>query len=127
MIAQLLRYALRQRFITVLAGLTLIGAGLWAFSQLKIEARAALPDAVSVWGSQDLEERERRIVSFGDGGYRVLSTKPVIAGSGCNFQRHCHREIFAGIVPFWFAMMVCIAILIVFPEIALIIPRTMIQ
>jgi hypothetical protein len=50
-----------------------------------------------VWGSQDLEERERRIVDFGDGAYRVLSTKPVIAGSGCNFQRHCHREVFAGI------------------------------
>ena len=59
--------------------------------------QAALPDAVSVWGSQDLDEREQRIVDFGDGAYRVLSTKPVIAGSGCNFQRHCHREVFAGI------------------------------
>ena len=57
----------------------------------------AIPEAISVWGSQDLEERERRIVGFGDGQYRVLSTKPVIAGSGCNFQRHCHREVFAGI------------------------------
>ncbi|MDR5824725.1 DNA methyltransferase [Caballeronia sp. LZ043] len=59
--------------------------------------QAALPDAVSVWGSQDLEAREQRIVDFGNGAYRLLSTKPVIAGSGCNFQRHCHREIFAGI------------------------------
>lgn len=59
--------------------------------------QAAIPEAVSVWGSQDLEERERRIVAFGDGDFRVLSTKPVIAGSGCNFQRHCHREVFAGI------------------------------
>lgn len=57
----------------------------------------AIPEAVSVWGSQDLDERERRIVDFGDGKHRVLSTKPIIAGSGCNFQRHCHREIFAGI------------------------------
>jgi hypothetical protein len=57
----------------------------------------AIPEAVSVWGSQDLDERERRIVDFGDGGFRILSTKPVIAGSGCNFQRHCHREVFAGI------------------------------
>ena len=57
----------------------------------------ALPEAVSVWGSQDLDEREQRIVSFGDGQFRILSTKPVIAGAGCNFQRHCHREIFAGI------------------------------
>jgi DNA methylase len=56
-----------------------------------------LPEAVSVWGTQDLEERERRIIGFGDGEFRILSTKPVIAGSGCNFQRHCHREIFTGI------------------------------
>ena len=59
--------------------------------------QATIPEAVSVWGSQDLEEREKRIVDFGDGAFRVLSTKPVIAGSGCNFQRHCHREVFAGI------------------------------
>lgn len=59
--------------------------------------QSAIPEAVSVWGSQDLEEREQRIIDFGDGKFRILSTKPVIAGSGCNFQRHCHREIFAGI------------------------------
>lgn len=57
----------------------------------------AIPEAVSVWGSQDLDEREQRIVDFGNGKHRILSTKPIIAGSGCNFQRHCHREIFAGI------------------------------
>jgi cobalt-zinc-cadmium resistance protein CzcA len=43
-IAQLLRFALRQRFITVLVGLTLIAAGLWAFSQLKIEAYPDISD-----------------------------------------------------------------------------------
>jgi DNA modification methylase len=57
----------------------------------------AIPEALSVWGTQDLEEREQRIVDFSDGKHRILSTKPIIAGSGCNFQRHCHREIFAGI------------------------------
>ena len=57
----------------------------------------AIPEAVSVWGSQDLEERERRIAEFSDGGSRILSTKPIIAGSGCNLQRHCHRQVFAGI------------------------------
>ncbi len=56
-----------------------------------------IPDAVSVWGSQDLDMREQRIADFGDGKYRLLSTKPVIAGSGCNFQRHCNREVFVGI------------------------------
>jgi hypothetical protein len=57
----------------------------------------ALPEAVSVWGTQDLDTREDRIRDFGEGKFRLLSTKPVIAGSGCNFQHHCHREIFAGI------------------------------
>ncbi len=58
---------------------------------------AAVPEAVAVWGTQDLEERERRIVDFSDGKIRYLATKPVIAGSGCNFQRHCHRAVFTGI------------------------------
>lgn len=59
--------------------------------------QAEIPEAVSVWGTQLLDEREQRIADFGDGKFRILSTKPVIAGAGCNFQRHCHREIFAGI------------------------------
>lgn len=57
----------------------------------------ALPEAVSVYGSQDLDEREQRIVEFSDGKFKYLSAKPVIAGSGCNFQRHCHKAIFVGI------------------------------
>jgi hypothetical protein len=58
---------------------------------------AAVPDVVAVWGSQDLDEREQRIADFSDGKIRILSTKPVLAGSGCNFQRHCHRAVFTGI------------------------------
>jgi len=57
----------------------------------------AIPDVVSVWGTQDLEEREQRIVDFSRGRSKRLSTKPILAGAGCNFQRHCHWEIFAGI------------------------------
>lgn len=67
---------------------------------LEDERRAiqeAIPSAVSVWGTQDLEDREQRIADFSDGKSRILSTKPIIAGSGCNMQRHCHRAIFAGI------------------------------
>lgn len=67
---------------------------------LEDERRAieqAIPEAVSVWGSQDLDEREKRITGFSNGEFRILSTKPVIAGSGCNFQRHCHRAVFTGI------------------------------
>lgn len=67
---------------------------------LEDERRAiedAIPEAVSVYGSQDLEEREQAIIDFSDGKYRVLAAKPVIAGSGCNFQRHCHKAVFLGI------------------------------
>jgi TRAP-type mannitol/chloroaromatic compound transport system permease large subunit len=34
-------------------------------------------------------------------------------------------KIFIGILPFWLAMIVCLAILIAFPEIALLIPNRM--
>lgn len=57
----------------------------------------AIPDAVAVYGSQDLEEREQAIVDFSNGRIQHLAAKPVIAGSGCNFQRHCARAVFAGI------------------------------
>lgn len=59
--------------------------------------QAALPGIVSVWGSQNLDEREQNIADFCDGKIPVLSTKPSLAGSGTNAQAHCHREIFAGI------------------------------
>src|SRR5690606_7190265 len=36
-------------------------------------------------------------------------------------------DIFKGILPFWFAMSVCILLLILFPQIALIVPNTMIR
>ena len=57
----------------------------------------AVPGVVSVYGSQDLEEREQAIIDFSDGKFRELAAKPVIAGSGCNFQRHCSRAVFLGI------------------------------
>lgn len=59
--------------------------------------KAALPAAVEVYGSLDLDERERRIIAFSDGEVQYLATKPEISGSGCNFQRHCHKAIFLGI------------------------------
>jgi TRAP-type mannitol/chloroaromatic compound transport system permease large subunit len=36
-------------------------------------------------------------------------------------------QIFAGIMPFWVAMVVCVALIIVFPQIALVLPNTMIR
>lgn len=58
---------------------------------------AAIPTAISVYGSQDLDERERAIVQFSDGEFQELAAKPVIAGSGCNFQRHCAWAVYLGI------------------------------
>lgn len=57
----------------------------------------AVPGAVTVYGSQDYDEREKRVIDFAEGHSRILATKKEICGSGCNFQRHCHREIFMGI------------------------------
>lgn len=51
----------------------------------------------SVYGSQDIEEREDYLIGFAEGRYKYLSTKPEIAGSGCNFQYHCHKAVFVGI------------------------------
>ena len=57
----------------------------------------AVPDAVSIYGSQDLDKREQFIIDFSDGKFRELAAKPTIAGAGCNFQRNCAWEIFLGI------------------------------
>lgn len=58
---------------------------------------AAVPNAVSIYGSQDLDTRERAIIAFSDGEVGELAAKPVLAGSGCNFQRHCAWAIFLGV------------------------------
>jgi len=57
----------------------------------------AVPDAVEVYGSQDLDVREQRLIDFSEGRNKYFATKPRISGSGCNFQRHCHKAIFLGI------------------------------
>jgi hypothetical protein len=62
---------------------------------LEAERRAiedALPEAVSVYGSQKLELREKSIIDFSDGQIQYLAGKPQMLGSGCNFQRHCHKR-----------------------------------
>ncbi|MGQ5356471.1 DNA methyltransferase [Xanthomonas arboricola pv. corylina] len=59
--------------------------------------QAAIPAAVSIYGDQELDEREQAVIDFSEGLIPILSAKPVIAGSGCNFQRHCHLSVYAGI------------------------------
>lgn len=53
--------------------------------------------SVDIYGSMDYDERERRVIDFSEGRTRLFATKKSLSGSGCNFQRHCHRAIFVGI------------------------------
>lgn len=59
--------------------------------------KKALPDTVDIYGSQDYDIREQRVIDFSEGKIRLFATKKSLSGSGCNFQKHCHREIFLGI------------------------------
>lgn len=56
-----------------------------------------IPDAVDIYGSMDLDEREQRTIDFSEGRVKLFATKKSLSGSGCNFQEHCHRAIFCGI------------------------------
>ena len=59
--------------------------------------KEALPATVDIYGAQDYDLREERVNAFSDGQIRLFATKKELSGSGCNFQRYCHREIFVGI------------------------------
>lgn len=61
------------------------------------EIKRNLPDVVDIYGSMDYEIREKRVIDFSEGRTRLFATKKSLSGSGCNFQRYCHREIFLGI------------------------------
>lgn len=59
--------------------------------------KKVLPETVDIYGSMDYELREKRVIEFSNGETKLFATKKSLSGSGCNFQRHCHREIFLGI------------------------------
>lgn len=59
--------------------------------------KKALPETVEVYGSQDYDIREKRVIGFAKGNFKLLATKKSLSGQGCNFQYHCHRAIFLGI------------------------------
>ena len=64
-------------------------------------------DAVSVQGSDSLEDKIRAIEGFQDGSIRVLITKAKIAGFGMNFQ-NCHNMAFLGLSDSWESYYQCI-------------------
>ncbi len=52
-----------------------------------------IPDAIQVAGSDSDEAKEEKLLSFVDGGARVLVTKPKIGAWGLNFQ-HCNHTTY---------------------------------
>jgi superfamily II DNA or RNA helicase len=55
-----------------------------------------IPDAREVHGSLDPDKKEALLLGFADGDYRVIVTKPKLAGFGVNWQ-HCAHAVFASI------------------------------
>lgn len=62
-----------------------------------VPAIAPCMEMRTVYGSQDLDERETAVADFANGRIARLAAKPVMLGSGCNLQRHCAWAIFAGV------------------------------
>jgi hypothetical protein len=58
---------------------------------------AAIPGLATVYGTQDLDEREQLVADFSEGKVAELAGKPVMLGSGCNLQRYCRWAIYFGI------------------------------
>lgn len=56
----------------------------------------SIPDAIEIKGSDDPDYKADVMMGFADGKYRVLVTKPSIAGFGMNWQ-HCAHVAFVGL------------------------------
>lgn len=69
----------------------------WCGLNAEAEAvTAGLPSSRNVSGSDSPESKAADLEAFQDGEYRVLVTKPSIAGFGMNFQ-NAHRMCFVGL------------------------------
>lgn len=66
-----------------------------------------IPGSVLMEGQQKIEEKQEAIEGFQEGKYRVLITKPKIAGFGMNFQ-NCHKMAFIGLNDSWESYYQCI-------------------
>lgn len=61
------------------------------------EIKRQIEGVTEIYGSQDIDVREQRTIDFSEGKIKRFATKKILSGSGCNFQKHCHRAIFLGI------------------------------
>ena len=62
--------------------------------------RRAIDGSVEIRGSDDADVKESRLVAFASGDYKILITKPSIAGFGLNWQ-HASRMAFVGVKDSW--------------------------
>jgi hypothetical protein len=78
--------------------------GFWVvWCNLNAEADALarlIPDSIEVRGADDPAVKESRLLGFSDGLYRVMISKPSIAGFGMNWQ-HCPNVAFVGLSDSW--------------------------
>lgn len=72
---------------------------LWHDLEAEREAiEQAVPGVVAITGSgMELEEREKHLHDFEEGRTKYFATKPILSGSGSNFQYHCHKAIYVGL------------------------------
>ncbi|WP_244626057.1 DNA cytosine methyltransferase [Bradyrhizobium betae] len=72
---------------------------LWHDLEAEREAiEAAVPGVVAITGSgMDIDEREKHLHDFEEGRTKYFATKPILSGSGSNFQYHCHKAIYVGL------------------------------
>jgi len=63
----------------------------------RLAIERAIAGVATVYGNQDLEEREQLVAWFSNGQVPEIGAKPVMLGSGCNLQRFCSWAIYLGI------------------------------
>lgn len=82
----------------------LVWCGLQSESDALVKS---IPGAIEVKGSDSPENKAKELERFQDKEYRVLITKPKIAGFGMNFQ-NAHNMVFVGLGDSWESYYQCI-------------------
>ena len=98
-LGQIKRRTLKERVDCVAAIARSINGPVLVWCQTNDESQSlcdAIEGAVQVVGSESPDAKEEKLIGFADGRYRILITKPSIAGFGLNWQ-HCADVIFASV------------------------------
>jgi DNA modification methylase len=91
------RAAVAARLVNATPGPWVVWCGLNAEADA---FRKLCPEAVEVRGSDEWDVKRDVLAGFAEGRYRVLITKPSIAGFGMNWQ-HCAQMVFLGVSDSW--------------------------